>query len=200
MFPRFFNKSHVASTSCVDIGVKLNAHIPKISTAPGHQRVYHPVLNIAGRKHRWIPSQKSACNPTLRVPIPPFLPRNTNFLTANRNNGHTLIKSFSRVRSSRESINAGENGRRKDFPEFNEFNISRINYCGRSNLFRSSRRIVFANLSRSLHEDFEGRRISFLSYVESFLFLFHEMKNKGWIKIKNGGFLFLVGVNYIDFN
>lgn len=124
MFPRFFNKSHVVSTSCVDIGVKLNAHIPKISTAPGHQRVYHPVLNIAGRKHRWIPSQKSACNPTLRVPIPPFLPRdarNTNFLTANRNNGHTLIKSFSRVRSSSARANQ-LNGRREDFPEFNDFN------------------------------------------------------------------------------
>lgn len=34
----------------------------------------------------------------------------------------------------------------------------------------------------------------------SFLFLFHEMKNKGRIKIKNGGLLFLVSVNYIDFN
>lgn len=65
--------NHIVSTSCVDIGVKLNAHIPKISTAPSHQRVYHSVLNIASRKHRWIFSQKSACTPTLRVPIPSFL-------------------------------------------------------------------------------------------------------------------------------
>lgn len=174
MFPRFFNKSHVASTSCVDIGVKLNAHIPKISTAPGHQRVYHPVLNIAGRKHRWIPSQKSACNPTLRVPIPPFLPRdarNTNFLTANRNNGHTLIKSFSRVRSSRESINAGENGRRKDFPEFNEFNISRINYSGlicldlREELFLLTFLALYTKISRE--EEFHFFRMSSHFYFYS---------------------------------
>lgn len=77
------------STSCVDIGVKLNAHIPKISTAPSHQRVYHSVLNIASRKHRWIFSQKSACTPTLRVPIPSFLAptRETRIL---RNNRHTF--------------------------------------------------------------------------------------------------------------
>lgn len=83
--------NHTVSTSCVDIGVKLNAHIPKISTAPSHQRVYHSVLNIAGRKHRCIPSQKSVdilakvglrfdfANPSTSRPA-----RNANFLTANR--------------------------------------------------------------------------------------------------------------------
>lgn len=81
------------STSCVDIGVKLNAHIPKISTAPSHQRVYHSVLNIASRKHRWIFSQKSACTPTLRVPIPSFLAptRETRIL---RNNRHTFKRNL----------------------------------------------------------------------------------------------------------
>lgn len=40
--------NHIVSTwCCVDIGVKLNAHIPKISTASSHQRIYHSVLNMA---------------------------------------------------------------------------------------------------------------------------------------------------------